>query len=273
MVQLANVFDARQVRPADPDGGSSFPVGHHPVSVVKSEFVNTKTGTGAMLVLTLRIYEGPNAGQEAPYRLNLYNQNAEAVRIANEQLSAICHVTGVYQLQETDALMNHPFIAVVEYQNDPKYPNGTQIRGVLDKNGDKPGQPGVKGAAPQQPRAAGEAPPAAAAPPAWQPPAAPPAGPGAGAWGPSSAPQPPQQPQQAPQPPQGFQAPPQQFQAPQQPQQPQQPGQFAPFNPQQPPQQPQQAAPGPFGAPAQAPQGFAAPGPNGGGQAPAWAQR
>lgn len=273
MVQLAQAFDVRQVRPADPDGGQSFPVGHHKVIISKTDWAKTKDGTGTMLVLTLKAIEGPASGMEAAYRLNLYNNNQDAVRIAYEQLSAIGHVTGVYNVQETDHLLNKPFIAVVVSQNDPKYPNGTQIRGVLDMNGDKPGQPGVKGAPPQT--AQQQQPDQGAAPaPAWQPPAAAPGGPAPGQWGPSSAP-PPQQ--QQPQ----YQQPPQQ-------QQPQaNPPGFAPFNPAQanpqppaappanpfpPQQQPQQPQPG-----YTPPQGFQQPQgqpPQGQpGQPPAWAAR
>lgn len=189
MVQLAQAFDARLVRPSDPDGLGGFPVGNHPVVIKKTEMkANSKEGTGHHAELTLMCYDGPAKGSTAPYRLNLYHTSSqEATRIAYEQLSALCHVTGVYSVQELDNLIDKPFIAVVEQQADTKY---TQIRGVLDINGDKPGQPGVKGKV-----AVAAAPaPAAQTAPAWQPPAqtaaapvqtaaAPPA---AAAWGPQA---------------------------------------------------------------------------------------
>jgi len=189
MAQLPQRFNAQQVRPADPDGGGGLPVGNHFVYIKKTEVVaNKDPSTGHQLVLTIACYEGPAKGSEALYRLNLYHTGSqEAVRIAYEQLSAICHVTGKYDIGDTDELQNSPFIAVVESQNDPQYPTRTQIKGVLDKNGDKPGQPGVKGkvAAPSAaPAPSTQAP----APAPWTPgTAAAPAAPATAAWGPSSA--------------------------------------------------------------------------------------
>lgn len=147
MVQLAQAFDARSVKPSDPDGGSQLSVGNHPVSVTKTEMKpNKDASTGYHAVLTLSAYDGPDKGKSSLYRLNLYHQSSQdAVRIAYEQLSALCHVTGVFNITDLDQLMQKPFIAVVESQNDQQYPNSTQVKGVLDINGDKPGQPGVKG--------------------------------------------------------------------------------------------------------------------------------
>lgn len=233
MAQLPQRFNAQQVRPADPDGGGGLPVGNHPVYIKKTEVVaNKDASTGHQLVLTLACYEGPAKGSEALYRLNLYHTSSnEAVRIAYEQLSAICHVTGKYDIGDTDELCNLPFIAVVESQNDPQYPTRTQVKGVLDKNGDKPGQPGVKGkvAAPSAAPAPSTQAPAQAP---WTPNAAPvtQAGPATPAWGPASAQAPAAAPVAAP----GF-APPATP--------PSAPAGFAPF------------APPAAGAPAAAPQG------------------
>lgn len=189
MVQLAQRFNAQQVRPADPDGGAGLPVGNHPVYISKTEVVaNKDASTGHQLVLTLNCYDGPAKGSIALWRLSCYHTvSQDAVRIAYEQLSAVCHVVGKFDIGDTDELVNLPFIAVVESQNDPQYPNRTQIKGVLDKNGDKPGQPGVKGKV--QTVTAAPAPSAAAPAPApWTPGgAAAPAAPATAAWGPSSA--------------------------------------------------------------------------------------
>lgn len=208
-------FDANTIDPAA--GGTSFPVGRHPVVIKSSAVVATKDNTGGMLALTCEIIDGQFKGVQGPYRLNLWNSNPQSAEIASKQLSAICHVVGTFQLNAEPKgveLFGKPFFIVVEQQPAPndKY---TQIVGVQDINGNAP----VKGQGPSQPAQQQQ--------------------------------QQPQQPMQQPQP--GWQ--PQGQQPAQQPAQ--QPGWAAPQQPQQPQQQPQGqpswSAPGQGGAPPQQP--------------------
>lgn len=185
-MKLGVVFDASQVRPSDPDGGQgNLPVGLNPCVIRKNEIApNATEGTGHQIIFDLECFDGPGKGASTKWRLNLFHtQSAKAKEIAAEQLSALCHVTGVFKVDDLDELSNKPFLAVVESQNDPQHPNRTQIKGVLDMNGDKPGQPGVKGRAPvaqaAAPAQAAWAPAGGAAP--AQAPAAP-ARPAAAAW-------------------------------------------------------------------------------------------
>jgi len=142
MAQLLNPFDATQVDPAGT--APFFPVGTHKVVIVGNEVKATKDETGGLLELTLQIIEGEFTGLQAPYRLNLYNKSEKAVEIAYKQLSAICHVTGVYQVLNADVLMNIPFLAVVGLQKKVKAddPDYTEIKGVKDIHGNDPGKQG-----------------------------------------------------------------------------------------------------------------------------------
>lgn len=201
MAKLGGVFDARTIRPADPDGLASFlPVGNQPCMVIGNDIKNNNDpNTGKHIEIKLQCVDGPAKGQVGSWRLNLYYNNpadpakSETTRrIAAEQLSALCHVTEVYVLPgdgDLDILNGKYCIAVVESQNNVQKPEYTQIAGVLDVNGDKPGQKGVKG----RERVAAPIPPAPApqaAQQAWNPAggAAPPAA--ATTFGPSSAPAP-----------------------------------------------------------------------------------
>ena len=186
MALLATPFDANQYDPTQSAGG--MPIGKHIVQIVGSEIMATKTDEGSgMLVLTLEIIDGPQKGIKGPYRLNLYNANETAKRIAHQQLSAVCHVTGVYNVTNTQQLHGIPFMVDVQPQkNDPQY---TDVKKVFDVNGNEPlkgGQPAQPAqlAAPtynappsQAPKQQPQAPPAQqqAQQPAWAPPAAPPA--------------------------------------------------------------------------------------------------
>jgi hypothetical protein len=167
MAQLLAPFNAHEVEPAG-TGGGQLPVSDkvgHLVVIVGSEIVPTKANDGGMLKLDLEIVEGPFRGDTGPYRLNLYNPNETAARIAQQQLSALCHVTGVFNVQDSAQLHNIPFRAIVALQKGDN-PNGyTEIKGVLDAAGNQPGKAGQ--AAPAQAAQPAPAGAPAVASPAW----------------------------------------------------------------------------------------------------------
>lgn len=176
-MQLGQPFDARQV---DPAAFAAPPIlGDYHVRIVESEAKPTADNSGGYLQLDLEILDpGPYLNTKIPYRLNLYNKSQQTVEIAYRQLSAVCYVTGVFNVTDTRQLHGIPFIAIIGPQKDnPQYAN---VFGVKDINGNLPGKtPGAAGvtAAPLPPvnQPAWAPPGAAAAPaqPAWQPPGAP----------------------------------------------------------------------------------------------------
>jgi hypothetical protein len=142
MAQLVSAFNAQQFDPSQSSG--QLPVGRHPVVVDKSEVKATKAGDGGYLELTLKIIDGPQTGTTGAMRLNLYAQSQQASEIAHRQLSAICHAIGQFMINDSAQLHNHPFIVEVSPQkNDPQY---TEVKKILDINGNEPG----KAPAPQQ---------------------------------------------------------------------------------------------------------------------------
>jgi len=190
MPVLPQGFSARQVEPIGPSA-PQLPVSPKegwPVVITGSEMVATaNNANNGMLVLSLQIIDGEHRGDEGTYRLNLYHDNAKTVEIANRQLSSVCHVTGKIDAKASEELHNIPFRAVVGLQKvaagaeDKGY---TEIKAVLDINGNAPGKSGATIPAAQAP-AAPPTPPPAAATGGWQAPAAPPAeaAPAAPAWG------------------------------------------------------------------------------------------
>lgn len=211
-------FDATNIDPTFGGGGSFFPVsddkGHLVIICGDNGWKTAQSQKGQYLEIVLRCVEGPYNGQEAPLRLNLQHENPQAVQMANGQLSALCHVTGVLRAQTIAEMMNRPFrvVSVAQPQTDADKQAGKQPytnladNGIRDVNGNRPSKgAGVQTAqtAPQQP----SQPPQMQQPPQGQ-----------GGWGgaPAGAPaqntQPPQNAQggwgnQAP--PQGNQQPPQ----------------------------------------------------------------
>lgn len=141
-------FDVRNIPPASV-GGSQLPQSDkngHLVCITDGEVKPTKAGDGGLLELTLTIMEGAHAGASGSYRLNLWNPSDKARDIAQSQMSAICHVTNVFNVQDVRQLYNIPFRAVVALQkgndqNDNNAAGYTEVKGVKYANGNDPGKP------------------------------------------------------------------------------------------------------------------------------------
>jgi len=145
MAQLIQPFNANNFDPTQGVGG--LPIGRHPVIIQSSDVKATKANDGGYLQLDLQIIDGPQKGTVGAYRINLYNASQQAVDIANRQMSAISHVTGVFMIQDTAQLHNIPFIIEVGPQkNDPQY---TEVKKVFDIHGNEPGKPPAQGGAAQ----------------------------------------------------------------------------------------------------------------------------
>jgi hypothetical protein len=164
-MQLPSAFDATRVEPSVTL--APIPPGDYRVMIVDSPAEQNNAKDGGFVKFVLRVIEGQFINREIFYRVNLWNKSEQAVEIAFKQLSALCHVTGVFQIQQTEQLHGIDFIAVVGIsKNDSNY---NDVKGVKDRAGNTPGKRTdnfVAGAAP----AAAPAPPAqqqfAPAPPA-----------------------------------------------------------------------------------------------------------
>lgn len=108
MAQIA--FDARTVAPAVPM--EPLDDGWYPGILIKTEIKPTSNGTGLRMPYTLKVLpDHPHYGNRQVFDgLNIQNANPVAQNIAQEQLSAICHATGVIVLQDTEQLHNIPLL-------------------------------------------------------------------------------------------------------------------------------------------------------------------
>ena len=170
-------FDATQVDPSQ--GSKQFPIGRHKVVIIGDETKATQNDPNSgMLVLHMECVEGEVRGSRGDYNLNLYHATSEdARRIAFQQLSAICHVLGIYKITDTTQLHNKQFyIDVRQQKGSDKY---TEIAAVYDSNGNPP----TKGGQPQSQPTQQQAPqPSATGPQS--------VAPAPGSFAPSAAPQP-----------------------------------------------------------------------------------
>lgn len=103
MAQIGN-FDAEQVAPSQPF--ELLPAGWYPAQFIESEVKATKDGEGKYLSLTGQVtdLDPAHANRKIFVRLNLWNQNDQAVQIAQRDLSAICRACGVLKVDDSEAL-------------------------------------------------------------------------------------------------------------------------------------------------------------------------
>lgn len=158
MAKLNIAFNANNIDPTQ--GPGQLPLGRHPVIIKTSEVKGSKTNAqSGMLSLGLEVIAGEHQGATGVHNLNIYNENPQTVDIANRQLSAICHVTGVFLIEDTQQLHNIPFVVEVTNQKltreqQEKKDAGqtvtpyTQVSRVFTINGEEPRRGG--GAAPVQ---------------------------------------------------------------------------------------------------------------------------
>jgi hypothetical protein len=127
MAFLGGTFDASQV---EPQGDyQPIPPGEYKVQITSSEVVENSAKTGRILKLELEITEGDQAGRKLFDRLNIDNPNAQAVEIAQRQLSAICHalygVRKTHSVSDSEELHMIPMVAVVKV-DPPRTANGRE---------------------------------------------------------------------------------------------------------------------------------------------------
>jgi hypothetical protein len=109
---VANLqFDARTVPPQE--AFEVIPAGWYNIVLTESEMKENSKKDGAYLALVFTIIDGPHANRKLFDRLNLQNPNPTAVEIAYKTLSAICHATGVIQVQDSSQLHGIPLMGKV----------------------------------------------------------------------------------------------------------------------------------------------------------------
>jgi hypothetical protein len=163
MAQLGGTFDATTVAPSQ--AFSVIPAGKYKVQVVDSDMRATKDGNGQYLWLEMEILDGEFKGQKLWDRLNLVNQNTQAVEIAQRALSALCHATGKLHVSDSADLHFIPVIATVKVRPAREnYDASNEVRGYEPANGfngqtPAPSRPTIgAGARPVAPAAATGAP-------------------------------------------------------------------------------------------------------------------
>lgn len=139
-------FNARNVAPNTMP--EPLPSGTYDVIIQASPEKPTKNRDGFFTEITMVVQGGEYNGRKIIDRLNLKNKNDQAMEIAYGTLSAICHVTGRLEIQQTEQLHGIPFKIVVEKvpRDDRPGAYSNNVTGYKDINGNDPGMGGGAGA-------------------------------------------------------------------------------------------------------------------------------
>ena len=107
-----NGFDANTVEPNSPF--DPLPAGKYLACITGSEMKPTKAGDGSYLELELTVLEGEYKDRKVWDRLCLNHPNAQTVKIARGNLSALCRAVGVMQPKDSVEMHNLPVMITVK---------------------------------------------------------------------------------------------------------------------------------------------------------------
>lgn len=171
MAQL--FFDATQVAPQE--SINPIPAGVYLAQAIESDVRPLKSGMGRSLSITFQVLEGQYINRKVFAHLNIEHRgSAEAERIAQSQLSALCHAVGVLKPQDSSALHMKPVRIRVKIRKDESGQYG-------DKN-EVTGYEAAQGGLPPPAAAAARSPAPSGFPPAGAAQAAPPPAAAAAPW-------------------------------------------------------------------------------------------
>lgn len=143
-------FSARTVAPNA--SLEPLPSGTYDAIITNSQEKPTKDGQGSYVEFEFTVrHPDPSLNNRKVFdRLNLRNKSQQAVDIAYGTLSAICHVTQRYDIQDTAQLHGIPLKVIVAKVSRDDRPGefSNDVKGYKDANGNDPGNAGAAAAGP-----------------------------------------------------------------------------------------------------------------------------
>lgn len=132
-------FNANEVEPSA--GFDVIPAGKYNAVISDSEMKDTRSGTGRYLQLEFEIIDGEFKNRRLWARLNLENPNADAVRMARADLSAICRAVNVLMPKDSLELHNLPLVITVRCKKNQDDEMTNEIKGYAPKASAKASTP------------------------------------------------------------------------------------------------------------------------------------
>ena len=130
-------FDASTVAPQASTG--PIPAGVYLAHCIESDVGPLKSGNGTGLKMTFEILDGQYKNRKVWENLNIQHTSEETQRIAQSQLSALCHAVNVIKLEDTAALHFKPVkIKVTVREAQGQYQASNNIKGYESAGGAAP---------------------------------------------------------------------------------------------------------------------------------------
>jgi hypothetical protein len=117
MARLDQTFRTEDV---PPDQYEPLPIGDYRAEIIASDIKPTKDGSGQYIQFEMKILEGDYAGRMAWDRINLWNQNETAARIAVQTMKKILDACGKGAVDDTEELHQIPFILKITMRQNKK---------------------------------------------------------------------------------------------------------------------------------------------------------
>lgn len=124
-------FNARNVEPAKPRDNMLIPNGWYRAWIIGTDIRKTNAGDGRFLELTWEIVEGDYEKRRLWDRHNFENKSAVAVKIAQEQISAICHATNVLEFSDPGELAGVLCMIKIGVERKTGQPDRNKIYGYM----------------------------------------------------------------------------------------------------------------------------------------------
>lgn len=106
MANLGGTYDATGGQKMD--DRSVLPEAEYVSQICKSEVKNAKRAPNRYVNLEFEVLEGDRKGARFWSMLNLWNDNEQAVEIAQRELNSICHACGKLRVSDTEELHGIP---------------------------------------------------------------------------------------------------------------------------------------------------------------------
>lgn len=107
---------------------SVLPAGEYVAALVKSDKKNAKTAGNAYINCEFEVQEGEAQGRRFWTMLNLWNNNSQAVEIAQRELNSMMHACGKLRIDDTEELHGIPMLVKLKVQADKSGQYGDQNR-------------------------------------------------------------------------------------------------------------------------------------------------
>ena len=114
--------------------GDCLPAGEYIACIVKSEKRDAKNRGNAYINLEFEVQDGDCRGRHFWTMLNLWNDNQQAVDIAQRELNSICHAIGRLRINDTEELHGIPMRVKLGIKEDKQYGPKNVVKGYSSLN-------------------------------------------------------------------------------------------------------------------------------------------